>query len=163
MLQDTFLFVSKRIHERWVSRKPYHPTVIDNLESFIWVALWAYLRRTDRDPESYMEMTWLHPMWVIWSPSSKPHPVLLLKELFLDWSSSWGDRFRKRGIDCDMLTLFHSLGNVARQGREFLDEIGLEDEAPPDSLADNIWNRALEQYGAYLQVLYKWLHGQSDC
>ncbi len=147
------MFLSARIHERWASGKPYHLTAIDDLESFIWVTLWAFLQRKDKEPRD-KEMGWLNMF-----TSPEQGGVHCLKELFLLFRSSDWDRLRtKGGVDRDMLTLFQSLCNVARQGSKFLDEIKLEDGVSPQSLADNIWNRSLEQYGAYLQVLYKWLH-----
>ena len=149
MSQGMIPFLSRCIHERWDSGKPYHLTAIDDLESFIWVTLWAFLYC--KEP-TCQEMVWLETF-------TRLSVVLTFKELFLVHSSSEWDKLGTKGVmDNNMLKLFQSLCNVARQGSEFLDKIGLEDVVSPESLADNIWCRSLEQYGAYLLVLYKWLH-----
>ncbi|SRR5260221_13322668 len=151
MSQGTIPFLSRRIHKLWTDGKPYHLTAIDDLESFLWVTLWAFLQRKDKEPRGD-EMTWLDSF-----TSPRPRIVLGLKGSFLDRSSSAWDILRTRGeIDPNMLNLIESLCGIAHQGSQFLEEIGLEKAASPESLANKIWDKSLEQYGAYLQVLYEW-------
>ncbi len=61
-------------------------------------------------------------------------------------------------IEPNMLNLIESLCGIAHQGSQFLNEIGLEKAASPESLANKIWNKSFQQYGAYLRVMYEWLH-----
>src|SRR5258708_28979007 len=153
MLQGTIPFLSRRIHKLWVEGEPYHLTAIDDLESFLWVTLWAFLQRKDKEPRGD-EMTWLDSF-----TSPKPRVVLFFKAALLGQSSSVWNGLRTTGeIDPNMLHLIESMCGIAHQGSQFLDEIGLEKAASPESLASKIWDKSFEQYRAYLRVLYEWLH-----
>ncbi len=153
MSQGTIPFLSRRILKLWTDGKPYHLTAIDDLESFIWVTLWAFLHRKDK------KLTNLEAAWLDSFTSPKPRVVLLLKELSLVRPSSEWDILRMEGeIEPNMLNLIESLCGIAHQGSQFLNEIGLEKAASPESLANKIWNKSFQQYGAYIRVMYEWLH-----
>src|SRR5258708_26737929 len=143
MLQGTIPFLSRGVHKLWIEGEPYHLTAIDDLESFLWVTLWAFLQRKDKEPMK-QEKAWLDTF-----TSPNPGIALIFKELFIVRpSSEWAILRTEDKIDFNMFKLIESLCGIARQGSQFLKEIGLETVASPESLANKIWDKSFEQYGA---------------